>query len=85
MGVPRLGVESELHLPAYTTATAMPDPSRICDLHHSSWQHWIPNPLSEIRDRTHILMDSSQIRFPCATMGTPIFSWGPYHLSWKHD
>ena len=25
--VPRLGVESELQLPAYTTATAMPDPS----------------------------------------------------------
>ena len=23
---PRLGVESELQLPAYTTATAMPDP-----------------------------------------------------------
>ena len=27
--VPRLGIESELQLPAYTTAT--PDPSRICD------------------------------------------------------
>ena len=26
--VPRPGVESELQLPAYTTATAMPDPSR---------------------------------------------------------
>ena len=26
MEVPRLGVESELQLPAYTTATAMPDP-----------------------------------------------------------
>ena len=24
--VPRLGVEPELHLPAYTTATATPDP-----------------------------------------------------------
>jgi len=32
-------------LPAYATAT--PDPSRVCDLHHSSWQHWILNPLSE--------------------------------------
>ena len=29
--------------------------------HHSSWQHWIPNPLSEVRDRTLILMDASQI------------------------
>ena len=29
MEVPRLGVESELQLPTYTTATAMQDPSRI--------------------------------------------------------
>ena len=28
MEVPRLGVESELQLPAYTTATATLDPSR---------------------------------------------------------
>ena len=41
MEVPRLGVESELALLAYATATAMPDPSHICDLHHSSWQSWI--------------------------------------------
>ena len=32
MEVPRLGVQSELQLPAYTTATAMPDPSRVCNL-----------------------------------------------------
>ena len=31
----------------YTTATAMPDLSRVCDLHHSSQQHWILNLLSE--------------------------------------
>ena len=41
MEVPRLGVESELQLPTYTTAIAMPDLSRICDLHHSSWQRQI--------------------------------------------
>ena len=35
MEVPRLGVKWELHLLAYTTATATPDPSLICDLHHS--------------------------------------------------
>ena len=29
----RLGVQSELYLLAYTTATAMPDLSRICDLY----------------------------------------------------
>ena len=39
MEVPRLGVKSELQLPAYTTAPEMPDPSHICDLHHSSRQH----------------------------------------------
>ena len=31
MEVPRLGVELELKLPAYATATAMPDPSHIYD------------------------------------------------------
>ena len=34
--VPRLGVESELQLPAYVTVTTMPDLSHICDLYHSS-------------------------------------------------
>jgi len=52
MEVPRLGVESELQLLAYTTATATPGPSHICDLHYSSWQHQILNPLREARDRT---------------------------------
>ena len=33
--VPRLGVESELQLPAYTTATGTPDLSCVFDLHHS--------------------------------------------------
>ena len=32
MEVPWLGVESQLQLPAYATATAMPDPSRIYTL-----------------------------------------------------
>ena len=50
MEFPRLGVKLELQLLAYTTATAMPDLSHVCDLHHSSWQHWILNPLSEARD-----------------------------------
>ena len=35
MEVPRLGVESELQLQAYTTATATRAPSRICKLYHS--------------------------------------------------
>ena len=59
MEVPRLRVELELQLPAYTTATATPDPSHVWDLHHSSQQHQILNPLSRARDQTHILMDTS--------------------------
>ena len=51
MEVRRLGVELE---PAYATATATPDPSHACDLHCSSWQPWIPNPLSKARDGTHV-------------------------------
>ena len=50
MEVLRLGVESELQLLAYTTATATPNPSQACDLHCSSQQRWILNPLSEARD-----------------------------------
>ena len=45
--VPRLGVQLELQLPAYTTAIAMQDPSRTCDLHHSSWQCWTLTELGQ--------------------------------------
>ena len=67
--VPRLGVKLELQLPAYATDTAMWALSHVCNLHQSSQQRWIFNPLSEARDRTHILMDTSRIRLHCATMG----------------
>ena len=40
MEVPRLGVELELQLLAYTTA--MGNPSHTCDLRDSSWQCQIP-------------------------------------------
>ena len=63
--------QSELQLLTYTTATAIPDPSHICDLQHSSRQLWIPDPLSQARDQICIFMDTSWIRFCCATMGTP--------------
>ena len=36
MEVPRLGVELELQLLAFATATAMPDPSHVCNLHHTA-------------------------------------------------
>ena len=42
----RLGIESQLQLPAYTTAP---------------WQHWTLNPLSEAKDRTCVLVHTSQI------------------------
>ena len=71
MEVLRLRVESELQLLAYTTATAIQDLCRICDIHHSSWQCQISDSLGAARDRTIILMDASQISFHCATMGTP--------------
>ena len=61
MEVPKLGVELELQLPAYTTARAMQDPSQVCDLHHSSGQHQILSPMSEARDGTCYLMDTSRV------------------------
>jgi len=65
MEVPKLEAESEWQLPVYTTATAtaMQDLSRVCNLHHSSWQGQILNPLSKARDQTNILMDTGQIHF----------------------
>ena len=50
MEIPKLGVELELQLLATATATVMQDPSRVWDLHHSSRQHQILNPLREARD-----------------------------------
>ena len=67
--VPRLGVQSKLQLQTYSTATATQDLSR--DLHHSSQQHWILNPMREARDQTRNLLDTSPAHFHCATTGTP--------------
>ena len=61
MEVPRLKVELELQLPGYIIATAMPDLNHICELHHSSQQCQVLNPLREARDRTLVLMDTNQI------------------------
>ena len=74
MEVPRLGVWLQLRLLVYTTATARPDPSHVFDLHHSSWQRCILDPLSKARDRTCILMGTSQVCFRQATAGTLIVS-----------
>ena len=68
---PGEGSSQSLQLPAYTTATETRDPSHVCDLYQSSGQRRIPDPLSKARDRTHILRDTSQTCFLCATTGTP--------------
>ena len=68
MEVPRLGVEWELQLLAYGTATVMPDPSHVCNLHEDLAYD---NSLSEARDQTCILMDISQVHYHRATVGTP--------------
>ena len=57
-----------------TIATASPDPSHVCNLHHSSRQHQIFNTLIEARDGTRGLMDSNWICYHWVMMGTPS-SW----------
>ena len=80
MEVPRLGVKSELHLLAWGTATSTPDPSCICNLHHSSWHHRILNPLVKTRDWTHNLMIPSRICFFCAMTWTPPLTFNKWHI-----
>ena len=79
--VPRPGVELELQFLAYTTATAMPDPSHVCDLHHSSWQGWILNPLSKARYETRIPIDTTWVRnLPSHDRNSLRCSYIPYYL-----
>ena len=59
MVVLRLGVESELQLLAYATATAIADLSLTLNAHNSLRQHQIINPLSEARDQTGILAETT--------------------------
>jgi len=63
MEVPRLGVQSELQPRTYARATATPDASPDCDLHRSSWQCQILNPLSKARDQTCVLVDTSWVAY----------------------
>ena len=63
--------QARVKLEAYATATAIQDLSHICYLHHSWQQCWILNPLSRARDQTCVLMDTSQVCYCWATMGTP--------------
>ena len=74
MEVPRLGVELELQLLAYAAVTATWDPSHTYNQHHSSWQRQILNPLSEVRNQTCILTDTSWVLNPQGHNGN---TWYP--------
>ena len=52
MEVPRLGVESELQLQVYATATALPALRPFCDLHCSLQQCWVLTRLIKDRNGT---------------------------------
>ena len=73
MEVPGPGVksQSELQLPAYTTATAMPGPSRTCHLHRTLWQHQLLNQQSVASDGTCILRETWH-PYPLSHTGTPL-------------
>ena len=60
MEVPSLG---------HNTATATQDPSRICDLHHSSQLSQVLNLLCKARDGTCSLMDTCQVYNPLSQKG----------------
>ena len=59
-GISQAEVKAELQLLACATAMATPDLSQAVPC-HSSQQCRILNPLSEARDRTRILMDTSWV------------------------
>ena len=75
MEVPWLGVELELQLLAYTSQAARSEPSL-----QPTPQLQILNPLSEARDWTHILMDTSWVHNLLSHNGNskcflPIYFW----------
>ena len=61
MEVPGLEIRSKPQLTAYIMTTATLDPSHLCDLHRSLWQHRVLNSLNKARNWTHILIDTSQV------------------------
>ena len=96
MEVPRPGVELELQLPAFTTATATQDLTYTTACGNSG-----PQPTEQGRDWTCVLVDTSQIPYHWATAKTPrgplfslLFSfsffksfWLPHTMwsSWSRD
>ena len=66
---------------AYATATATQDPSHVCDLHHSSQQRWILNPMSEVKDQTCVLMDTAEPQWELLKL--TILNFTLYPSGWK--
>ena len=71
MEFPGLGVESKLQLYVGYGATAIPDPSCLCNLHHSLQQSWIINLLKEARDQTNVSWTLCQFLTHWTTIETP--------------
>ena len=87
--VPRLGVELELQLLAYSAAAL--DLSCIFDLCHNWQPHQILNPLSEARDQTCILTTLCWVLIPLSLSGNSTLKilncknkcWHQIHILYK--
>ena len=64
MDVARLGVESELQLPAYATAMATLDPSCTCKPRCGLTQRQILHPLSKNKESTWVLTETTSGPYP---------------------
>ena len=82
MEIPRLQVKLELQAASLHHSHSNMGSETCCDLHHSSRQQWILNPLSKARDPTQVLTDTSQLHYYWATMRTPrLLFWMVFSLS----
>ena len=68
---------------AYTTATAMADPSCLCNLHHTLGQHWILNPLRKARDWTCILINTGLVLNPLSRNGNSRWQYLSVDHIWR--
>ena len=67
----QMGVAAASLCPSYSSTRSEPHLRPTWQL----MQCWNLDPLSEARDWTHVLMDTSQVCFCCATRGTPLFQF----------
>ena len=88
MEIPRLGVQSDLLLPAYARATATPDPSFVCDLHHSSGNagsptHWARPGTKPESSRILIGFVSATPQRELLSSVFMLRNYGSYTLMWN--